>query len=194
MTKGVRVNWRFAADGKRKAAPNEIEYFSGIDVNHLGHAPEFTKVPVLWPHYEGGTSGVYTVNAHYKRQVPGEVRLVVKYDPENNPELVSRWGEDDISWGTNVIVLKQGQQSGSCEWSPVRDIDDSEGTWETFDLGAGCERPRAAYRGSKREAWFRSVILEHDDAYRCVLTGSRFGQTSIGSSTPVSSHLAPMVE
>ena len=168
MTTGVRVNWRYAAAGKRKAAPNEIEWFYGIDVNHLDHPPEFTTVPVLWPHYEGGASGVYTVIAHYERQVPGEVRLVVKYDPENNPELVSRWGEDDIAWGKNVIVLKQGQQSGSCEWCPNGD-DDSEGTWEAFDLGAGCDRPRAAYRGSKREAWFRSVILELD-ANRCVLT------------------------
>ena len=168
MSTGVRVNWRYAADGKREAAPSEIEYFCGIDVHHLDHAPEFTAVPVLWPHYEGGT-GVYTVNAHYERHIPGEVRLVVKYDPENNPELVSRWGENDISWGTNVIVLKQDQQSGSCEWCPDGG-DDSEGTWETFDLGTGCERLRAAYRGSKREVWFRSVILERD-AYRCVLTG-----------------------
>ena len=90
MTKGVRVNWRPAADGKRKAAANEIEWFCGIDVNHLDHAPEFTTVPVLWPHYEGGTPAYTRVNAHYERQVSGEVRLVVKYDPENNPELVSR--------------------------------------------------------------------------------------------------------
>ena len=39
-----------------------------------------------------------------------------------------------------------------------------------FDVGAGCARPRATYRGSKREAWFRSVILECD-ANCCVVTG-----------------------
>ena len=172
MTKGIRVNWRPAADGKREATPYEIEYFCGIDVNHLDQPPEFTTVPAVWPRYEGGASGVYTVNAHYDRQVPGEVRLVVKYTSENNPELVRRWGEDEFSWGTNVIVLKPGQQSGSCEWRPDSDIDNPEGTWtwEAFDLGVGCERPRAEYRGSKREAWFRSVILERD-AYRCVITG-----------------------
>ena len=138
MTKGVRVNWRLAADGKRKAAANEIEWFCGIDVNHLDHAPKFTTVPVDWPHHEGGASGVYNVKAHYERQIPGEVRLVVKYDPKNNPALVSRWGEDDIPWGTNVIVLKPGQESGSCEWRPDGD-DDSEGTWEAF-------RPRSRLR------------------------------------------------
>ena len=46
MTMGVGVFWD-DAEGKLF----EIEYFCGIDVNHLDHVPEFTTVPAIWPRY-----------------------------------------------------------------------------------------------------------------------------------------------
>ena len=163
MTTGIQVRWPDPdADGKLF----EIEYFCGIDVNRLDHVPEFTTVPAIWPHYERGTPVVYAVEARCERHVPGEVRLVVVYDSEMNPELA----EFGIYWGTNTIILRQGELSGTCAW--VRDGTDSaeEISWEAFDIGAGCARPRSTNRGSRREAWFRSVILECD-AKCCVLTG-----------------------
>ena len=170
MTTGVRVIWPDADDGKKT---DEIEYFYGIDVDQLDHIPEFTTVPAVWPHYEGGTPVVYTVDAHCERNGRGEVRLVVVYDPANNPEIVEKWRADvhwnKIYWGTNTIVLKQGDRDGHCEWLRAGATEIEEAPWEAFDLGAGRARPGYRYRGSKREAWFRAIILACDDS-RCVLT------------------------
>ena len=170
MTVGIQVIWP-DSDGRVTPQPFEIEYFCGIDVNHLDVVPEFTTVPALWPRVNGGTPLEYVVDSHCERPAPGEVRLVVTYDPEQNPDVVRQWPDpEDFYWGTNTIILRQGLNSGVCEW--VRDGADEfeEVTWKAFDVGDRCARPRATNRGSKREAWFRSVILQCDE-HRCVLTG-----------------------
>ena len=167
MTKGIRVIWH-DNDGNI----DEIEYFYGIDIDQLDHVPEFTKVPACWPRYRGGTWVVYTVNARCERNRnrPGEVRLFVTYDPANNPELAEEW-HGDIYWGENTIILEQGSQQGRCEWLRDGAADFEEVAWEAFDCGyETCARPRHTYRGSRREAQFRTIILACDD-HRCVLTG-----------------------
>ena len=163
MTTGIRVLWP-DDDGEI----DEIEHFYGIDVDELDGIPEFTKVPAFWPQYRGGTWVVYTVNARCERNAPGEVRLVVTYDPAHNQELANEW---DMYWGTNTIVLQQGNRKGHCEWLIAGAADWEEVAWEAFEFGY---EPRARagylYRGSKREAQFRTTILDCDD-HRCVLTG-----------------------
>ena len=164
MTTGVRAIWR-DDDGK----VDEIEYFCGIDVAQLEHIPDFTKVPAVWPRYggHGGTPVVYTVDARCEPHAPGEVRLVIAYDLEKNLEISEEW---EIYPGENTIILKQGHQHGRCEWRSAGSPSFEEVAWEAFDLGTGCARTRSTYRGSRREASFRRIILACD-GYRCVLTG-----------------------
>lgn len=166
MTTGVRV---FGTDTGKIV---EIEYFYGIDVADLDHIPEFTTVQAFWPRYKGGTWVEYVVDAHCKRNSPGEVRLVVTYNKSDQPpefrEQHDAWG---TLWGTNTIILQKGEQKGRCEWLPEDEdvVDWKTVKWEAFDLGAARARPHATYRGSRREAGFRKMILARDDR-RCVLT------------------------
>ena len=163
MTTGIRVLW---CDGGKC---NEIEYYCGLDVDRLDAIPEFSAVSAQW--FPGGTPLVYCVDSWCEWPAPDEARLVVVYEPASNPALVEQWGVDGIYWGTNTIILKRGDRVGRCEWVWSGAPDKPERVkWEAFDVGAGCARPRSTYRGSRREAWFRSLILECDD-YRCVLTG-----------------------
>ena len=137
MTTGIRVTWP-DSDGK----VDEIEYFCGIDVNQLDHIPEFTTVPAIWPRYKGGTAVEYAVDAHCERDLPGAVRLVVVYDPANNPELAQEWGAG--LWGTNTRILEQGNRHGHGEWLRADAADFEKIAWKAFDLGAGCAlRPHA---------------------------------------------------
>ena len=161
MTTGIRVIWPDEDGGI-----DEIEYFYGIDVNELDDIPEITTVQAFWPGYDGGTLVEYVVDTDCERTPQGEVRLVVVYDPDNNPELADEWG-DDMYWGTNTIVLQQGNRHGHCEWLRDGADDWEEVEWNAF--GAAGARPRATYRGSRREARFRKMILACDD-HRCVLT------------------------
>ena len=164
MTRGVRVIGR-DADGSIV----EIEYFYGIDVADLDHIPEFTKVPAFWPQYRNGTWVVYTVNACHKRARQNEVHLEVTYDKANQTsEFLEQYGELDINWVKNTIILQQGEQKGRCEWLCENW---KEVTWEVFEVVfEPCARAGYLYRGSKREAQFRTTILDCDDR-RCVLTG-----------------------
>ena len=162
MRTGIRVIW--PDDGR---GIDEIEYFYGIDVDELDGIPEFTTVQAFWPGYDGRNPVTYVVNAHCERNRPGEVRLVVVYDPNNNPELAEEWG-DDMYWGTNTIVLQQGSRHGHCEWLREGAEDWEEVEWKAF--GSAPRPISARYRGSRREARFRKMILACDD-HRCVLTG-----------------------
>ena len=102
---------------------------------------------------------------------PPEVRLVVTYDRTKNKALAEKW-PNDIFWGTNTIVLEQGKRQGHCKWLGD-DGEEFEVHWEAFEIDyAPSERPRYTYRGSKREASFRAMILACDGR-RCVLTGER---------------------
>ena len=166
MTKGIRVIWH-DSDGNI----DEREYFCGIDVDQLDHIPEFATVPAVWPRYRGGTSVMYSVNTRCEpnRNRPGEVRLVVAYDPAGIQELAEQWG-CDIYGGENTIILEQGSQQGRCEWLRDGAAEFEEVAWEAFDISAGRpRRPRPTSR-TRREAGFRALILAHDD-HRCVLTG-----------------------
>ena len=44
MSKGIEVTWP-DADGKI----DEVEYFSGVDVDTLDALPSFSTVPTVWP-------------------------------------------------------------------------------------------------------------------------------------------------
>ena len=164
MTTGIRV---FGTDPGGKTV--EIEYFYGIDVADLDHIPEFTKVQAFWPRYNGGTLVEYVVDAHCKRNSPGEVRLVVTYKKVNQtPKFLEQYRDLGIYWGRNTIILQQGEQQGRCKWLSEGAKDWEKVKWEAF--GSAPRPISARYRGSRREAGFRQMILACDD-HRCVLTG-----------------------
>ena len=173
MTKGIQVIW-FGEDGNPDK-PIEIEYFYGIDVDQIDQIPRFNKIPAVWPRYRGGTPIEYIVpltRCEYPHR--GEARLIVQYGSASNPELVQKWGDDSFVWGTNTIILKEGEQCGICRWRP----DSGAGCkveWKAFDLEAGTARTRATYLGSRREAQFRNIILACD-SNRCVLTKEKTRQ------------------
>lgn len=108
----------------------------------------------------------YNIGTRCKRKSKREVHLIVDYDESRNRDLAKRY---EIYWGTNTIVLKEGQRQGQCWWLR-RDADEAEPVaWVAFDLEANRGRPRAVYRGSSREARFRETILACD-GHCCVLT------------------------
>lgn len=168
MTRGIQVIWPGENGNPNK--PDEIEFFHGIDVDHLDQIPKFTKVPTLWPQYEGGIFIEYTVDTCCKPLGPGEVHLFVHYDRAAIEVLVRQWDEE-IYPGTNKIILRQGEQNGICHWQIEGSSKVYEVPWKAFDLGANqAPRPLARYFGSRREAQFRKMILNCDKS-RCVLTG-----------------------
>ena len=163
MTIGIEVVWR-DADGHDE----EIEYFSGIDVDRLDSIPRFESVPAVWPRYQRGTNVAYKVRAHTEPGANNEVHLVVEYHEADNPQLART---HDIGWGTNRIVLTQGNREGRCHWrSPPDGRERTDILWRSFDLAAAQGRPRAKYLRSRRYRQFRGVILDAD-GHRCVLTG-----------------------
>ncbi len=163
MTIGIEVVWR-DADGH----DGEIEYFLGIDINRLDSIPRFESVPAVWPRHQGGTNVAYKVRAHTEPGPNNEVHLVVEYHERDNRQLART---HDIGWGTNRIVLTQGNREGRCRWRIAPDLKErTDILWRSFDLAAAQGRPRATYLRSKRYGQFRRVILDADGR-RCVLTG-----------------------
>ena len=162
MTKGIKVIWR----GRRNRI-DEIEYFCGIDVDDFDRIPAFSSVRADWPQWKEEPNVEYKIGTRCERKGRREAHLIVDYDERRNRELAKRY---KIYWGTNTIVLKEGERRGQCSWLQ-RDADKPEPVaWEAFDLEANRGRPRAVYRGSRREARFRDTILACDD-HCCVLTG-----------------------
>ena len=159
MTIGIEVIWR---DGKGR--DEEIDYFAGIDVDHLDSIPRFESVPAVWPQYEG--SAEYKVHARREPGSDNEVHLVVEYNRADNEEIAETFNP---RWGTARIILTPGGREGRCHWRR------SDGTerivpWRSFDLAAAQGRPRATYLRSKRYGQFRCIVLAAD-GHRCVLTG-----------------------
>lgn len=162
MTKGIKVIWR----GSRNRI-DEIEYFFGIDIDDLDRIPDFSSVRADWPQWEEEPSVEYNIGTRCERKSKREAHLIVDYDESRNRELAKRY---EIYWGTNTIVLKEGERQGQCWWRRCG-VDEAESVaWVAFDLEANQGRPSAVYRGSRREAWFRETILACD-RHCCVLTG-----------------------
>lgn len=162
MTKGIRVIWP-----DENGDIDEIEYFPGIDVDHLVTLPAFSSVRADWPRHQGGTSVEYSIRVGIKRPRVGKVHVVIDYHEADNPELAERY---DIHWGRNTIFLKQGKRTGQCSWRRLHAARDETVRWEAFDLGDSQDRPLARYLRSRRYAQFRKIILELD-SHCCVLTG-----------------------
>lgn len=109
MTKGIEVIWR---DDEGKV--DEIEYFSGIDVDDLDNLPALSSVRAWWPRYRGGISVEYNVDVRSECGEEGTTHLIVSYSAADNPHLVDR--DFEVGWGTNKIVLTPGSREGLCRW------------------------------------------------------------------------------
>ena len=165
MTKGIRVIW----PGERRGSTEEIEFFDGIDVHNLRSIPPFTSVNAFWPeHGETGTWVEYRVRRQTPERRGREVHLVVTYRERDNRNLVRDYG-NPFYWGTNTIILREGESQGTCRWR----IEESKRTvavpWESFDVARNSARPRALYSRPTKYAQFRNMILARDGG-RCVLT------------------------
>ena len=167
MTNGIKVVWRVNRN------IDEVEYFCGIDVDHLATIPPISSVRATWPRYKGGISFAYRVDTRCERTHDGMVHLMVVYRPEQNSALAAA-ADYDIIWGTNTIILQEGTRTGRCNWVPDDPSPDVfEGWsvhWEAFDLGESHERTHAKYWRSRRDLQFRGVILDCDGGC-CTLTG-----------------------
>lgn len=162
MTKGIQVTWPGERDN-----PEEIEYLYGIDVDQLDQIPPLTETRSVWD----GRPFRYAVDTAIAHRGPGEAHLSVLYDATNpeNEEIALEWPDNEC-WGTNTIILKQGEQSGICRWLHQGAEDVIEVPWTAFDLEATRNRVSVRYLGSGRQARFRNVTLACDN-HRCVLTG-----------------------
>ena len=162
MNKGIKVIWP-----DENGAIVEIEYFCGIDVDNLDSIPELSSVQAEWPLYNGGICVEYNIDFSYERPRGGEVHLVVDYHKAKNTELAKLY---DIHWGTNTIILKQGNRTGHCNWLRLDAARPERVRWEASSLGESQDRPLARYLRSRRYAQFRNIILALDKN-RCVITG-----------------------
>lgn len=168
MTKGIRVIWP-----DENGDIYEIEHFDGIDVDNLDSIPAFSSVRADWPLYEGGTSIEYSIDVSVERPSGGEVHVVVDYHKAKNLELAERY---DIYWGTNTIVLKQGNRTGHCSWLRLGAKRPEKVRWEASGLGESQDRPLSRYWRSRRYTQFRKIILAADN-HRCVITGEETPET-----------------
>lgn len=165
MTKGIEVIWR---DDEGKV--DEIEYFSGIDVDDLDNLPALSSVRAWWPRYRGGISVEYNVDVRSECGEEGTTHFIVSYSAADNPHLVDR--DFGVGWGTNKIVLTPGSREGLCRWLRTDAVQSTKVQWRAFDVGETCGRPRATYLRSRRYSQFRSMVLDCDQ-HRCVLTGEK---------------------
>ena len=179
MTKGIQVTWPGG-----QGYPEEIECIYGIDVGNIDQIPPFAETRSVW----AGRSFRYAVDTHIERPGADEARLIVHYDPTNpeNEDIAEEWPGDEY-WGTNTIILNQGEQHGICQWQHLGAEDVIEVPWIAFDLEANRAPPSEKYLRSKRAAEFRSMICAYDDS-RCVLTG----ETTIEALD--AAHLIPAAE
>ena len=168
MTKGIQVIW---LDDNNRV--DEVEYFSGIDVENLDHIPTFSSVLVDWPRYEGGTTVDYNVRTRHELGPNGQVHLIVDYRQDDNLDLARRYDYDP--WGTNTIIFVPGRREGVCHWRRRDGHERNNVPWRVFDLSATNERPLASYLRSRRHAGFRNAVLSRDDS-RCAITGERTPQ------------------
>ena len=110
MTKGIRVIW----PGERRTSTDEIEFFDGIDVHDLRTIPPFTSVNAFWPEYgETGTWVEYRVRTEPPRRRTGAVHLAVTYRESDHRDMVRRYG-NPFYWGTNTIILREGESIELC--------------------------------------------------------------------------------
>ena len=168
MTKGIRVIWP-----DERGDIIEIEYFDGIDVNNLDSIPAFSSVRADWPPFDRGTSVEYNIDVRLERPRGGEVHVVVDYHEANNLKLAERY---DIYWGTNTIVLKQGNRTGHCSWLRLGARRPEKVRWEAGGLGESQDRPLSRYWRSRRYAQFRKIVLAAD-SHCCVITGEQTPET-----------------
>ena len=163
MTKGIRVIW---------PAPDyvyEINYFDEIDVDNLDSIPAFSSIRADWPD-EGLTDFEYSIDVRLKRPRAGEVHVVIGYEEARNPQVAEMAKRRDFDlWGTNTIVLKQGDRTGHCCWRPSGAKRSYKVRWEANSLGESHDRPLSRYWRSRRYADFRKIILAAD-GHRCVIT------------------------
>ena len=167
MTNGIKVIWPLIP---------EIELFYGIDTHNLNEIPEVHTVESCWPRHPPEPRVWYNVSARCEHHGEQEVHLLVTYDEADNCELSKRY-PGQMEWGTNRIVLIQGEQRGRCEWLPLgSEVPDADvAHWTAFDLGANAAtRELKDYVGSKRQAHFRDMILNLDR--RCVLSKEKTRQ------------------
>ena len=162
MTNGIKVIWPDEAGDII-----EIEYFDGIDVDNLDSIPAFASVRADWPPFERGTSVEYNIDVRLERPRAGEVHVVVDYHEAINPKLAER---SEIYWGTNTIVLQQGNRTGHCNWLRLGAKRFEKVRWEAGGLGESQDRPLGRYWRSRRYAQFRKIVLAAD-SHRCVITG-----------------------
>lgn len=170
---GIIVEWT------KPAAPG-TEYIDDIDLDNLDR---FFESPIrmqtrLWfPGTKGEGGELFdecVAEVRAERPAVDRVDLVVVYHEHLNQEGVDRRLLNAGSWGTNRILIRNGQDYGDYHWKGgngfqfrFSEYSDKAG-WRKDELYE--PKDRNMYRRKYRKAIFRSLIIA-SDGKKCVISG-----------------------
>ena len=95
----------------RPAEPG-TEYIDDIDLDNLedGYEERVQMQTKSWsPKIDGFTE--FEAKVWIERSTNGRIDIVVRYDRDLNPKI-----QDDSCWGTNRIIVGQGENHGNYHW------------------------------------------------------------------------------
>ena len=107
----------------------------------------------------------FNVTTKIVNRGPNTIRLSIEYREGDNQHLFVDYGygEDDLIWGTHVLTLKRGENSGSSVWNG------EEGPGWMIEQIKGSHRKVTTTKLQRDQAKFRKILLAEDK--RCAASG-----------------------
>ena len=160
---GIIVEWMPEAE-------SGTEYIDDIDLDNLedGYKERVQMQTESWsPKIREFTK--FEAGVWIERSTNGRIDIVVRYDRGLNPKI-----QDDSCWGTNRIIVEQGENHGNYHWKGDNGFDfesiKSKGKdkcgWRKYELREPKEH--RGYRRRNRKKMFRDQIIAKDR--KCVIS------------------------
>ena len=163
---GIIVEWRPEAE-------SGTEYIDDIDLDNLedGYGECVQMQTEFWsPKIREFTK--FEAEVWIERSTNGRIDIVVRYDRGLNPKIQD--DSYDSCWGTNRIIVEQGENHGNYHWKGDNEFDfesiKSKGKdkcgWRKYELREPKEH--RGYRRRNRKKTFRDQIIAKDR--KCVIS------------------------
>ena len=112
-----------------------------------------------------GTWIEFNVTTKIGNRGPNTIRLSIEYRESDNQHLFvdCGYGEDDFIWGTHILTLERGVNSGSSVWNG------EEGPGWMIEQIKGSRRKVTTTKLQRDQAKFRKILMAKDK--RCAASG-----------------------
>ena len=172
MIKGIYLDWN--PENPRESSR---EYYDDVDLDDLDNISEFGKTREFWPASWGwlpeqrGRFVYYNVECCI-RKCEEQIHIFVKYKREDNEDDTSDQNVknklNEIVWGTNKIIINEGERCGTCEWTPEGAPQPIIFDWKRKNLEEKGRQIRLT-KQQVRDEKFRDMIIDLDK--KCVVSG-----------------------